>query len=50
MAYFFLASRSCPPTNLMYSLVDNECWDTGCPDGQVQQGAADLCVACHFSC
>ena len=50
MAYFFIAKRICAATNVLYSLVDNKCWDTGCPDGQIKNGTLDLCVACHYTC
>ena len=54
MAYFFIASRVCPPATppLLYSIIptDNKCYATTCPAGQVKDPAADICVSCHFSC
>jgi len=49
IGFFFFSSRICPPSNAKYSLIDNKCWDTGCPDGQVI-ATGNICIACHFSC
>ncbi len=50
MGYIYYAFRQCiDPTKVLYSLVDNLCWDT-CPAGQVKLTGVNNCVACHYSC
>lgn len=50
MGYLLYAYRQCTdPAKNLYSFIDSLCWDT-CPNGQVKDPGADICVGCHYSC
>lgn len=50
MGYLLYAYRICDdPAKQLYSFVDQLCWDN-CPNGQVKDPAANVCLSCHSNC